>query len=150
VRRTDQVTAVLVFIGAVAYGATAALKYRYTSAEGPGSGFLPFWLGVMMAMLAVLLFVRATRGPAGTWWLPSGHGLARLASVLVATILFVALLHTIGMITGIALFLVGILRFVEGYRWWPALAIAGGTAAGCWLLFARWLGVPFPTNALGF
>jgi hypothetical protein len=150
VRRTDQVTAVLLFIGAIAYSATAALKYRYTSAEGPGSAFLPFWLGVVLAVLALLLFVRATRGPTGTWWLPSGQGLARLASVLVATIVFVALLHTIGMIAGIALFLVGILRYVEGYRWWPALAIAGGTAAGCWLLFARWLGVPFPTSALGF
>ena len=28
---------------------------------GPGSGFLPFWLGVLLAVLATILFVSAWR-----------------------------------------------------------------------------------------
>jgi hypothetical protein len=151
VKRTDQVTAVLLLVGSVAYALAAVRRYEYWALEGPGSGFLPFWLGLAMAVLAALLLVTSTRGrgPARAW-LPTGHGRQRLVVVIAATAVLIAVLPAIGMIVGIALFLVTILRFVERYSWRLTMSVAAATAAGCWLLFSYWLGVPFPTGPLGF
>ena len=54
------------------------------------------------------------------------------------------------MAVGTVLFLVVILRFVEGLRWRSTLAIALGTAAFNYLVFTYWLRVPFPVGVLGF
>jgi predicted branched-subunit amino acid permease len=63
---------------------------------------------------------------------------------------FVALLDRVGMILGTALFLVVVLRFVEGYSWHRSAGVALGAAAACYLVFVHWLRVPFPAGALGF
>ena len=150
-RRADQIGAVLLLLFGVGYAATAAKSYTYWGANGPGSGFFPFWLGVAMAILATLFLVGATRqtGP-GEAWLPSGHGLARLAAVIGATVLFVVLLPILGMTLATALFLLGLLRFLEGHAWPVTLGVAVATAVGNWAIFAWWLQVPFPVGVLGF
>lgn len=150
-RRADQVGGLVLLVFAVGFSATAARQYPYWGANGPGSGFLPFWLGVAMAVLAVLLFAGATRSRvAGDPWLPRGHGLVRLAVVLFATALFIALLKVVGMVLGGALFLTALLRFVERYPWRVTLGVAAGTAVLNYLVFTYWLQVPFPVGVLGF
>ncbi len=151
VRRADQVGGLALLVFAVAYSGAALRWYPYRSDTGPGSGFLPVWLGVAMAILAVLLFIGATRTahPGGAW-LPRGRGLLRLLVVFGATALLVALMNTVGMILGTALFMVGILRFLEGYPWLHSLGIGAAIAVVNYLVFTYWLQVPFPTGVLGF
>ena len=48
------------------------------------------------------------------------------------------------------LFLVGILKALEGHSWPAAVGIAVATAVANWAVFAWWLRVPFPTGVLGF
>ena len=149
-RRADQVGGLALLVFAVAFS-VGSLRYPYRGANGPGSGFLPFWLGLAMAILALLLVIGARRpGAPDGRWLPEGTGLKRLLAVLGATALFTALLNIVGMILGGALFLVVILRFVERYPWRHTLAIAVGTSAVNYLVFTYWLQVPFPVSVLGF
>jgi len=104
-----------------------------------------------MGALALLLFVGATRSrEAGAPWLAAGAGLRRLAVVLAATATFVALLNVVGMILGTALFLVTLLRFLEGYGWPVTLGVAAVTAGINYFVFTYWLRVPFPVSVLGF
>jgi putative tricarboxylic transport membrane protein len=149
-RRADRITALLLLAFGVSF-VVGARQFPYSSANGPGSGFLPFWLGLVMAALALMLFVRALRatdpGPA---WLPSGRPLARIVVVVAATALFIGLMGVVGMALGTALFLVGLLRFLEGHGWGVTLGVAAGTALVNWLIFSYWLGVPFPVSVLGF
>lgn len=148
-RRADQVGGLALLVFGIWYAAVA-LQYPYRSATGPGSGFLPFWLGVAMAALAVLLLVRASRSrDAGADWLPRGPGRRRLLLVLGITILFVAGLKAVGMLLGTALFLLAVLRGVERHAWSSALAIAVGIAILNYLVFAYWLRVPLPVGVLG-
>lgn len=150
-RRADQVAGLALLAFAVGYSATAARSYTYWGDTGPGSGFLPFWLGAAMAVMAVLLFVGATRSPGpGDPWLPGRAGLGRLVAVLGATALFIALLPVVGMILGGGLFLVTLLRLVEGYSWRLTLGVAAGTELVNYLVFTYWLRVPFPVGVLGF
>jgi putative tricarboxylic transport membrane protein len=128
-----------------------ARQFPYSTPNGPGSGFLPFWLGLVMAALAAMLIVRATRqtepGPA---WLPAGRALARLVVVIVATAAFILVLPVLGMTLTTAVFLVVLLRFLEGHTWTATVSVAIATAAANWLVFIRWLNVPFPPGVLGF
>jgi len=87
---------------------------------------------------------------ASTGWLPRGDGLKRLVVVLVVTTAFVALLRVVGMILGTVLFLVVLLRFLEGYRWLVTMGVAVTMAAVNYLVFTYWLRVPFPVSPLGF
>ena len=70
--------------------------------------------------------------------------------MLGVTAALIAVLKIVGMAVGTVLFLVVILRFVEGLRWSSTVAIAGGTAAVNYFVFTYWLRVPFPVGVLGF
>jgi putative tricarboxylic transport membrane protein len=150
VRRADRVGAVLLLLFGVWFAAVALRNYTYWGTTGPGSGFFPFWLGLAMAALAALLLVRAVRatepGPA---WVPRGRGLVRFVGVLGASVAFVVLMPWLGMVMTTVLFLVGILRLLEGHSWPAAVGIAVATAAANWAIFTWWLRVPFPTGVLG-
>jgi len=150
VRRADQVGGLLLLVFAVWFS-VGALDFPYWAPTGPGSGFLPFWLGVALGILALLLVVQTSRaGTPGPAWLPAGPGLRRLLVVVGATVVLVTLLPVLGMTLGAALFLVGILRFLEAYSWLATVAIAVGTAVANYLVFTYWLRVPFPVGVLGF
>jgi hypothetical protein len=151
VRRADQIAGLGLFLLGVAFAWAGLRNYTYWGPTGPGSGFLPFWLGLAMAVLAAWLLIGATRARAvGGRWLPEGAGLRRLATVMGVTVALVAVLKIVGMAVGTVLFLVVILRFVEHLRWPSTVAIAAGTAAVNYLIFTYWLRVPFPVGLLGF
>lgn len=141
--RADPVTASLLLASAVAFSAGALKYYPYWGEGGPGSGFLPFWLGVVMAALAVLLLVRKPIGGAVDW-LPRGEGRKRVLVVIGATAVFIAALKIIGMVLGTALYLIVLMRFLGRHRWPLTLAVAAGAAGINYLVFAYWLRVPFP------
>jgi putative tricarboxylic transport membrane protein len=142
-RRADRVTAVLLLAFSVAFAAGALKYYTWWGDSGPGSAFLPFWLSLVMAALALGLLVR--KSAAGTAdWLPSGQGLKRVLVVLGATVAFVVLMQVIGMIVGIAIFLAVLMRYLERQPWWLTVVIALGAAGVNWLVFQHWLRVPLP------
>jgi putative tricarboxylic transport membrane protein len=151
VRRADRLAAMMLLVLAVAYSATAARQHTYWNASGPGSGFVPFWLGVTLAILAVILLVGAIREPdAGPAWVPRGHGGVRFIVVIAATAAFIGVMPLLGMTLTTALFLTVLLKALEGRSWPTTVCVAVGVAAANWAIFTRWLGVPFPTGILGF
>jgi putative tricarboxylic transport membrane protein len=151
VRRADQVGGLLVLVFGIWYTAVALRYYPYWAPTGPGSGFLPFWLGVAMTVLAAMLLVQAARatGP-GAAWLPEPGARRRLGLIFGVTTLFVALLTVVGMLLGTVMFLITVLRGIERYRWPTAVGIALAVAGFNYLVFTYWLHVQFPVSPLGF
>ena len=141
-RSADRVTAVLLLAISVAFSAGALKYYSWWGSGGPGSAFLPFWLGLVMAVLAVMMFFSKTKIEGD--WLPRGTGLRNMLVVLGATILFVALLKVVGMILGTALYLAALIWYLGRHPWWITAAIAVAAAGFNWLVFVHWLRVPFP------
>ena len=113
-RGADRIAGAGLLVLAVSFSAGALTHYAYWSPNGPGPAFLPFWLGVVMAVLALLLLVGALRErDPGEDWLPRGEGLRRLAWVLGITIALVASLNIVGMIIGTVIFLVVLMRVLD-------------------------------------
>jgi putative tricarboxylic transport membrane protein len=136
---------------AVAFSAGALKYYAYWGENGPGPAFLPFWLGVVMALLAAVLLISAMRArDPGEPWLPRGEGLKRLALVLGATVALVTLLNGVGMVVGTALFLIVLIRFLDRTPWPLTLAVALGVAGINFVVFTYWLRVPMPVSVFGF
>ncbi|MEO6408705.1 MAG: tripartite tricarboxylate transporter TctB family protein [Burkholderiaceae bacterium] len=150
-RQADRVTGAALLALSVAFAVGALQNYTYWGENGPGSGFLPFWLGVTMAVLATVMLVRALRstdpGPA---WLPDPIGLRRLALVLGATLGLAALLNLLGMVLATVLFMIVIVRGLDRHPWPRTLAVAAGVAAFNFLVFTWWLRVPLPVGVFGF
>ena len=144
-RSADRVTAALLLAFAVAFSVGALKQYQWWGSGGPGPAFMPFWLGLVMALLALWLLIRSWKQQhPGEAWLPRGEGLRDMLVVLAATIAFVVLLKVTGMIIGTALYLAFLVRYLGRHRWWVTFAIALAAAGFNWLVFVHWLRVPMP------
>jgi hypothetical protein len=148
-RNADRVTAALLLAFSVAFAAGALKQYQWWGPGGPGPAFMPFWLGLVMACLAFGLLLRSWKQQdPGAAWLPRGEGLRDMLVVLGVTVLFVALLNVLGMVIGTAIYLAVLVWYLGRHRWWVTLSIAVGAAFFNWLVFVRWLRVPFPEGKL--
>lgn len=144
-RNADRISAALLLAVAVAFSAGALKYYDWWGPGGPGSAFLPFWLGLVMALLALMMLLKSLKEKnPGDAWLPRGEGLRHIAVVLGVTVAFVALLNVVGMVLGTALFLAVLMRYLGRHRWWVTAAIGVAAAGFNWLVFVHWLRVPFP------
>ena len=144
-RSADRVTAVLLFALSVAFVAGALKYYSWWGSGGPGSAFLPFWLGLVMSCLALGMLVRSLKDPnLGASWLPRGEGLRDMLVVLGVTIAFVSFLNVTGMVIGTAVYLLILVRYLGRHPWWMTVAIALAAAGFNWLVFVHWLRLPFP------
>jgi putative tricarboxylic transport membrane protein len=146
VRSADRVTAVLLLVFSVAFVAGALKYYSWWGPGGPGSAFLPFWLGLVMAILALMMLFKKNTNDAS--WLPRGEGLRDMLVVLGVTIAFVALLNVLGMVIGTALYLAVLIWYLGRHRWWVTLGIAIAAAGFNWLVFVHWLRVPMPEGII--
>jgi len=145
----DRITASVLLAFSVAFSAGALKQYQWWGPGGPGPAFLPFWLGLVMAVLAAMMLTRSLREKdAGEAWLPRGEGLRDMLVVLGVTVAFVAPLRVTGMVLGTALYLVVLVRYLGRHPWWLTLLVAAAAAGFNWLVFVRWLRVPMPEGML--
>lgn len=147
-RNADRVTAVLLFVVSVAFAAGALKYYAWWDPGGPGSAFLPFWLGAIMACLSAWMFARSFKLPAPRDAWPRGQGLRDMLVVLSASTVFVALLNVLGMVIGTASYLLFTVWYLGRHRWWVVAGVALSAAFFNWLVFVHWLRVPFPEGRL--
>ena len=150
-RRADRIAGAALLALGVSFSVAALKHHAYWGANGPGPGFMPFWLGLVMALLAGALLLGALRtADAGPAWLPTGDGMRRLAVVLGLTTALVVLLNVAGMALGTVLFLVALMRLLDRVPWPTTLGVALSVALANHLIFAFWLKVPVPVGLLGF
>lgn len=118
----------------------------------PGSGFLLFWAGLLMAVLAAVQLAQAVRGggggpiaalwPGAFWWKPV------VAVLLLAA--YGALLLPVGFLVSTFVFLLVLMLTVDRTPPAAALAVALGATLAVFLVFDRWLGVGLPRGIFHF
>jgi putative tricarboxylic transport membrane protein len=119
----------------------------------PGIRFLPFWLGVLMAILSVLLTASAWRKPAGgaaKRLLPDRQALISIVLLVAGLAVYIALLETLGFLIDTVLFNAFLLAAVMRAQWKMTLSVAVGSSVALYVIFQTLLKVPLPTNLFGF
>lgn len=138
---------VVLGIGAGAvYGATDLGYWE----NGPGPGFFPLWLGVLLVALALAWIVntyRASTVPAEP--MPEG-GPRQVLLVLAGLGGVVLLLDVIGYQLTMFVFVLYVLLVVSRRRWLESLIFAAAAGFGVYALFANVLQVYLPTASLAF
>ena len=145
--RTDAVPAgaVLVFAAVAVY---EARKLPFGAVSNPGPGFLPWWTGAALGLLAVVLLAQALAARPGASVRGGGFGILKVVGLLVVLAAYVLLLEPLGYPLCTFLLVLFMLRVVDPQRWVVALGVAALAAVGSYGLFAVWLKVPLPPGPL--
>jgi putative tricarboxylic transport membrane protein len=143
--RADRVSGALLLLFSL-FVVVEARALPYWAANAPGPGFLPFWLGVLLACVSVWMFAR----PAPLAPFPDRATTTRVATVVA----FTAAAAVLSLVAGLALASGAFMGVTLAYlrpthtraNWIAALL----TPVVVWLLFVRWLAVPLPAGPFGY
>lgn len=151
-KRLDQITAAITFVGSLWY-IFEALKMPLVAGKAPGSGWMPLLLGVLMAFLATLLYISSVRrsnsqDKSVDW--PKGRGLVNNVGILVGLAVSVILLQLVGYLISTFVFLLGLLFLLGRYNWKFATGMATVSTAILYWIFKIWLAIPLPPGLINF
>ena len=146
-RLVELVTAgILMAVGAIVVTDSIRLGFRW-GAEGPQSGFFPFWLSVVLIGASAAIIVQAARKKANQPFV-SREQLNMVLKVLWPAALMVALTHFIGLYVASTLYLAFYMRWVGRHSWRTVVALAVVIPVATFLVFERWFLVPMPKGPL--
>ena len=151
-RRSDSAGAVVLLSFAL-FVCYQAGRYPFGTLGKFGPGFLPLYLGILLAALAVIILIRALFAAAETgpppWEGITARKVLRVVSVLLCTAAYTFFLNKLGFLVATFLFTLILLKIAESYSWLASVLIAGIASAGNFLIFQVWLQGQFPKGWLG-
>lgn len=117
--------------------------------EGPESGFFPFWLAILLAMVSIVLFVQALRIRSQEPFV-TREQLVPVLKVLGPLAGFVLITDPPGPWSGLGLYVAAglylgfYMRWVGGHDWRTVVALATLIPVLTFLIFETWFLVPMP------
>lgn len=147
-RRTAEVGMALAAAGFGAVVVFGALQHDTGwGPTGPGAGYFPFRIGLLLIGVAALLALRQVlAGVPGRFSEPGAP--RRVAALLVPTLVFGAAMAPLGAYVPMMLYLLWMARRTARAGWALSFLIALAMPAGFFLLFEVWLGVPLAKGPL--
>ena len=137
----------LFWLAVALFAAVQGLSLKLGSLSRPGPGFFPFWGGVVLGLLSVVLIVGSLRQEA-----PSSRirpDSAKPLVVVAALLAYLLLLESLGFVAVTFLFLLLLFRLER--RGWAFSAVSAGVGAlASHVLFQLWLKTQLPTGPFGF
>ena len=133
-----------------------SLPLGYWTALGPGPGFFPLWLGILLAMLGVAWAVTEVRSwragvssrPASAEEEPPEYSLPTAAAIVASLVILAACLEVLGYQLSMLFFLLFHLLVLgkRGLLLSAVIAVAG--SFGVFMVFTLLLGVPLPASSI--
>ena len=147
-RRAD-IASSLFWMALGAFVAWSGWDLELGTLTDPGSGFLLFWVGLIMIGLAAAVLVNALRrAAAASSPFQAIVGWHRVVLVLVALTVYGWALPWLGFILTTTVVLVFLFKAVEPQRWSVAIGGAVASALIAYLIFKVWLGAQLPSGFL--
>jgi putative tricarboxylic transport membrane protein len=151
-RRGWQLTGLVMFLICVATlweARTLSLFDRL----GPGSGFFPFYLSLIGAVLCGVIVVQVTRTPPRrsetVTIFPRGPIAWRAVAILACSALATILIDWLGFRLGVMIFSAALLPALGETRWWAVALFAVIAGFGLFYVFNNWLDVLLPVGVFG-
>ena len=124
-------------------------QLTYYSEFGPGPGFLPLWVGIIISACGIYVVIDLLRKQGGKeeFFKPR----ARLGlQIFIAILITFLLLPLLGFAIGLALFIGVTMRMMGKHRWALCGLTAIITAIGIHFIFISWLTIPLPRGLIGW
>lgn len=116
-------------------------------AEGPQSGFFPFYVGLIIIAASVINVMRAWAGP-GARLFAEWDQLAQVRKVVIPMAIYVAAVPWIGIYVASALLIAGFMRWLGRYSWLFTLCLSVALPIVIYVTFEQWFLVPLPKGPL--
>lgn len=141
----DVVVAVIVFaLGAVVVYESHELGSSWGS-DGPEAGYFPFYVGSLICISAVVIFVQSVlRLRSDTKVFVERGQLKQVMIVLIPTVAYVAGVQTIGIYVSALVFIGLFMRLVGKYSWLRSVLVGSGVSVAAFMLFEIWFKIPLP------
>jgi putative tricarboxylic transport membrane protein len=142
------VAAFFFLLGAIVIADSARLGAKW-AADGPQAGYFPFYLGVLVCLSSAVTFVRglSIRGEKNVGFVKVGQ-LKLVLSVLIPSVVYVALVGWLGIYVPSMLFVALFMRWLGKYEWWKVALVSIGNSVVFFLIFEVWFLVPLPKGPL--
>jgi putative tricarboxylic transport membrane protein len=149
-------------VGVAAFMALLALIGVYGSIkvgigwgdEGPRAGFFPFYVSLLVLISCAVNIVSALAAPDKGRLFAEWGQLRQVLSVLVPTVVYVALIPYIGIYVASALLIAFFMRLFGRYGWIVTALVSVAVPVLTFLMFESWFLVPLPKgpveSMLGF
>ena len=142
------VSACLVVIGAVVVVEARRLGATWGS-DGPGAGYFPFYIGLILAVCGVAIFVQSLRARATDHEVfVDSVQLKRVLSVLLPSVLYVGAIMLLGLYVASALFIALFMIVLGKYSVLRSVVVGVAVNALFFAMFEIWFKVPLYKGAL--
>ena len=121
----------------------------YKSEYGPGPGFLPLWLGIVLIGSAVFVLLNILRKQVKV---DAFFKTGTKQSAMMFILIFISflLLPLLGFAVGLAFFSGLTMRVMGKHSWMACGLTAVGVAIGVHFVFGQWLHIPLPAGIVGW
>lgn len=147
------VALILLVLGLVVVTASAKLGAGWTS-DGPGSGYFPFYLGIILCLASVGTIYTALMGKKrNTEVFVDQEQFRRVLVVLVPAMVYVGAIYLLGLYVASAIYVAGFMIFLGHFGRLRSVVTALVMATLFFLMFEVWFKVPLfkgELNPLGF
>jgi putative tricarboxylic transport membrane protein len=128
-----------------------SIPLQYYTDLGPGAGFLPFWIGIIIVVGGVVEVIKAFRVKGrtemGTFLQPrSKLGLQMLVLIVITFLIF----PFVGFSVGLALCAAAAMWFIGKHKIMTCVITAVLSAIFIHVVFAQWLDIPLPMGLIGW
>ncbi|MBY0381571.1 MAG: tripartite tricarboxylate transporter TctB family protein [Xanthobacteraceae bacterium] len=116
-------------------------------AEGPKSGFFPFYVGVAIILSSLMNLKSAWQGNPKILFANWGQ-LGQVLAVVVPTTVYVVVLPYIGIYVASFVLITGFMVLLGKYSWPTSLGLGIAVLVAIYVLFERWFLVPLPKGPI--
>lgn len=137
----------------LALGAVVAFKSYALGAgwreDGPGPGYFPFYIGLLICIASVVVLVRAMLPASRDESVFVTHSqLRQVLTVLLPSLAFVLAVQFLGLYVGSMLFIAGFMVWIGRYGWLRSVLVGFAVAAVAFVMFEVWFKVPLFKGSL--
>lgn len=119
------------------------------TSDGPGSGYFPFFVGLIITVASAAVLVQTlikNRADLGSFI--STEKLRSVSSVLLPTILYVAVIKLLGIYVSSTIFIAGFMWWFGKYGWLKIIPVSVSINILFFLTFEKWFLIPLPKGPL--
>jgi putative tricarboxylic transport membrane protein len=127
-----------------------ATRLGLGSVTEPGSGFIFFWLGLILVILSFAALAESLRSSEEIVQETREMNWVKITLVLLSLLLYAFFVERLGFVLTTFLLLSFLLGWIERANWTRSLGVATAAALGSFAIFELWLKIRLPKGIFGF